>query len=103
VNDSSKVNSVNGTWSVNLISERDGKPTSRYTVGVLEQQGNKVTGTILTTTGDYRYLEGIIDGTQLKLSAFSGSSPSLIEAVLTDSIHLTGEFISPGGKVFFKP
>jgi len=29
-------------------------------------------GTILTTTGDYRYLEGVIDGTQLNCSAFSG-------------------------------
>jgi len=95
-------NSVGGKWSVNLISEKDGKTTSRYTVGLLEQTDNKVTGTILTTTGDYRYLEGVLDGRQLKLSAFSGSNPTLIEAVLSDSIHLKGEFLSPGGKVFLE-
>jgi peroxiredoxin len=89
---------VRGKWSVNLISEKDGKTSVRYTVGLLEQTGNKVTGTILTTTGDYRYLEGVIDGAQLKLSAFSGSSPTLLSAELTDSLHLTGEFISPTGR-----
>ncbi|MCA4895383.1 MAG: TlpA family protein disulfide reductase [Cytophagales bacterium] len=102
VGDSTSTHTVNGKWSVNLISERDGKPSTRYTVGLLEQKGNRVTGTILTTTGDYRYLEGVLDGTNLKLSAFSGSNPSLIEASLIDSVHLKGEFISPGGKVILE-
>jgi peroxiredoxin len=91
---------VAGTWSVTLTSEREGKKTSRYTVGLLEQEGHKVTGTILTTTGDYRYLEGVVDGKALKLSAFSGSNPTLIDARLTDNTHFTGEFLSPGGKVW---
>lgn len=95
--DKAKPVSVQGKWSVNLITERDGKFTTRYTIGLLEQQGNVVTGTILTTTGDYRYLEGVIDGGQLKLSAFSGSNPSLIEAELTGKDQLKGQFISPGG------
>jgi peroxiredoxin len=94
--------SVKGKWSVNLTSEREGKKSTRYTVGLLEQEGAKVTGTILTTTGDYRYLEGVIDGKQLKLSAFSGSNPSLIEAELTDDQHLKGEFISPGSRVLLE-
>jgi len=98
VNDSTNAKAVRGRWSVTLTSERDGKSTSRYTVGLLEQRGHKVTGTILSTTGDYRYLEGVIDGNQLKLSAFSGSSPALLQAELTDSITLRGEYITPGGK-----
>jgi peroxiredoxin len=102
VTDSSNTTTVNGKWSVSLTSERDGQTSSRYTVGLLEQNGNKVTGTILTTTGDYRYLEGVVDGTRLKLSAFSGSSPTLIEAELTDSLHLVGEFISPTGRTTLK-
>lgn len=97
--DKSKPASIGGKWSVNLITERDGQATTRYTVGLLEQRGNIITGTILTTTGDYRYLEGVIDGKKLKLSAFSGSNPSLIEAELTGTDRLTGAFISPGGKV----
>lgn len=98
VKDETSTSNVGGKWSVRLISEKDGKETSRYTVGLFDQKDNKVTGTILTTTGDYRFLEGVVDGNELKLSAFSGSSPSLIEAQLTGSDHLEGEFISPGGK-----
>ena len=99
VQDPSSAKQIGGKWSVQLISEKDGKETSRYTVGLFDQKDDKVTGTILTTTGDYRFLEGVVDGSELKLSAFSGSNPTLIEAQLTDSLHLTGEFISPGGKV----
>ena len=87
---------LDGTWSVNLINEKDEK---RYTVGLLKQQGQDITGTILTTTGDYRYLQGVVDGDSLKLSGFSGSNPSLLLGKLQDSIHLSGEFISPGGRV----
>src|SRR6187549_3285086 len=88
--------SVDGKWSVNLVNDKD---ELRYTVGLLKQKGNIVTGTILTTTGDYRYLEGVMDGDSLKLSGFSGSNPSLLVAKLQDSVHLSGAFISPGGKV----
>lgn len=88
---------IDGKWSVQLISEKDGKQTSRYAVGLFDQKDNRVTGTILTTTGDYRFLEGVVDGDELKLSAFSGSNPTLIEAKLSNDIYLTGEFISPGG------
>ncbi|HZY79899.1 MAG TPA: TlpA disulfide reductase family protein [Cyclobacteriaceae bacterium] len=99
IQDSSAARLATGKWSVVLTTEKDGKQTSRYTVGLFEQQDNKVTGTILTTTGDYRFLEGVVDGTDLKLSAFSGSNPTLIEAQFTDDTHLIGDFISPGGKV----
>lgn len=102
VSENTTAKSVHGKWAVTLTSEKDGKPSARYTVGLLEQHGNTVTGTILTTTGDYRYLQGVLDGTHLKLSNFSGSSPSLIEAELTDSLHLSGEFISPSGKTILQ-
>lgn len=86
---------VNGKWSVNLINEKNEK---RYTVGLLKQKGNTITGTILTTAGDYRYLQGVVDGDSLKLSGFSGSNPSLLVAKLQDSTHLSGEFLSSSGK-----
>ena len=41
--------------------------------GIFNQAGNKVTGTIRTTTGDYRYLEGVVEGDEFKLSAFDGA------------------------------
>lgn len=40
-------------------------------------------GTILTTTGDSRYLHGTFDGTTLALCSFSGSGVSMIRATYT--------------------
>lgn len=92
---SEAVSRLQGKWSVRLINEKN---ESRYTVGVLSQNGIEVTGTILTTTGDYRYFQGVVGGDSLKLSGFSGSNPSLLRAKIVDSTHLVGQFISPMGK-----
>lgn len=54
---------------------------------------NKVTGTFRTTTGDYSYLEGVLDGNMLKLSAFDGAHAFLFKATVTDST-LQGQFYS---------
>lgn len=89
---------ISGKWAVTLTQERDGKATPREALGVFEQHGADVTGSILTTTGDYRYLAGVLDGNELKLSAFSGSNPVFIQATLTGNDTLTGSFVSPGGK-----
>lgn len=57
-------------------------------IGKFVQTGNKVTGTFLTETGDYRYLDGAMDGSTLKLSAFDGSHAFLFVA------EVEGEAIS---------
>jgi thiol-disulfide isomerase/thioredoxin len=61
--------------------------------GIFTQEGNKVTGTIRTTTGDYRYLEGVLDGDELKLSTFDGAHAFLFTANVTDST-MEGAFYS---------
>ena len=61
--------------------------------GIFKQEGSKVTGTFRTTTGDYRYLEGVLDGNQLKLSTFDGSHAFLFTATVTDST-INGVFYS---------
>lgn len=43
----------------------------------------RVRGTIMTTTGDSRYLHGTFDGTMLELCSFSGSGASVIRAAYT--------------------
>lgn len=43
----------------------------------------RATGTILSTTGDARYLHGTFDGTTLELASFSGSGASLYRAAYT--------------------
>lgn len=87
---------VSEKWSV-LLTSASGE--LRYTGGKFAQHDGSVEGTILTTTGDYRFLDGSIIDDSLKLSGFNGSNPSLLRARFLDSTHLSGEFISPGGKV----
>lgn len=61
--------------------------------GIFKQVGNAVTGTFRTTTGDYRYLEGVMDNDSLKLSTFDGAHAFLFHAKVTDST-MTGVFYS---------
>lgn len=63
--------SVDYTGKYQLVFKADKE--TYPSVGVFEQQGNYVTGSFLTPTGDYRYLEGnVVDG-KLKLSTFDGN------------------------------
>ena len=65
------------------------------TVGEFKQVGAKVTGTFLTTTGDYRFLEGTINGDKLYLSTFDGGHAFLFTADISDNNTLTnGKFYS---------
>ncbi|QQL49718.1 peroxiredoxin family protein [Mucilaginibacter ginkgonis] len=68
---------VTGRWSA--IFEGD-KPDT--TVAEFKQSGDNVTGTFLTTTGDYRYLEGTVHGGKLLLSCFDGGHAFLFKADL---------------------
>ena len=62
-------------------------------VGLFNQIGDELTGTFLTETGDYRYLEGNVFGDQLYLSCFDGAHAFLFTAkIVGDS--LSGKFYS---------
>lgn len=98
VTNSTKPVIIEGKWSVSLINEKN---ETRYTVGLFNQDQAQVNGTILTTTGDFRYFQGVVDSDSLKISGFSGSNPSLLRAKIVDSLHLTGELISPAGRTLF--
>ena len=54
-------------------------------VGLLEQEGNRVTGTILTEVGDFRFFEGILDGDSIKMSTFDGVHGFMIKGRKTSS------------------
>ncbi|WP_396634311.1 peroxiredoxin family protein [Maribacter sp. R86514] len=88
---------ISGIWetyfSPNLEEEYVGK-------GIFLQENDKVTGTFRTTTGDYRFLEGVVDGDSLKLSAFDGAHAFLFNARITDST-MNGVFYS--GNHFKEP
>lgn len=63
-------------------------------VGIFNQSGDKVTGTYLTETGDYRYLQGNVYGSNLFLSCFDGSHAFLFKANSSGKDQITGQFFS---------
>ncbi len=71
------------------------------TVGVFTQKGNELTGTVLTETGDYRYLQGTIDGSNFYLSAFDGTHAFLINGSIKSDQSIEGNFYS--GKHYQTP
>ena len=84
---------VSGRWSVTmgLTDDEDGPYPA---IGEFKQNGNHLSGTFLTETGDYRYLEGTIQGDKLYLSCFDGSHAFLFEAKILPDSTLTGTFRS---------
>src|SRR6185369_11291356 len=59
-----------GRWEVEFADE---DPETKVSVGEFKQEGNRITGTFLTLTGDYRYMQGDVTGNQFFLSCFDGS------------------------------
>lgn len=82
---------VDGEWEM-VFSQ--GIPEDEYIAkGIFTQKGDVVTGTIRTTTGDYRFLEGVVDGSTMKLSTYDGAHVFLFEATVNDSL-MEGVFYS---------
>ena len=69
---------MDGNWEV--VFSPDAEDDRYIAKGVFKQDGNKITGTFRTTTGDYRYLDGILDGDIMKLSTFDGAHAFLFTA-----------------------
>ncbi|MFT5301012.1 MAG: thiol-disulfide isomerase/thioredoxin [Mariniblastus sp.] len=80
----------NGRWAVKFESSDD------PAVGVFNQRtnSNQVLGTFLTTTGDYRFLAGGVQGGQLELSCFDGAHAFLFKAKRDQQGNLIGDFWS---------
>ena len=81
---------ITGNWETTFSPNTDDSYKAK---GIFTQNGNTVTGTFRTETGDYRYLDGVINGDQMQLSTFDGSHAFLFTATVTDSI-LYGTFYS---------
>lgn len=80
-----------GTWEAIFDS---GSENAYPGVAVFKQNGSKITGTVETETGDYRYLQGDVFGDKAFLSCFDGSHAFMIEAKLNGDSTLTGSFRS---------
>jgi len=85
---------ITGRWSANFGLKDS--PESKA-VGEFQQAADgKITGTFLTPTGDYRYLEGVVSADSLKLSAFDGGHAILFTAKIADDSTLGSAMIYSG-------
>lgn len=86
----SSTKNISGLWETYFNPDTDDEYVGK---GIFLQDANRVTGTFRTTTGDYRYLDGVMEGDSLKLSAFDGAHAFLFTAKVTDS-SMIGNFYS---------
>jgi peroxiredoxin len=88
---------ISGKWDAVFSSEND----TTLAVGIFEQENNQLKGTFLTTSGDYRYLAGEVDGDSLRLSTFDGEHAFLFKAKIHNDKSMTGLYWS--GKSWRQP
>lgn len=81
---------VSGKYSADFWSDE-----SNHSPGVLilHQKGNQVTGTVLKTSGDYRFLQGNVHGDSLLLSYFDGSGIMQFRSKVNGK-QIDGQFFS---------
>ena len=82
---------ISGSWDVTFDV---GSPDAYPAIGRFNQKNNYLTGTFLTETGDYRYLEGSVHNKKAFLSCFDGSHAFLFEAKDLGDGELNGVFKS---------
>jgi thiol-disulfide isomerase/thioredoxin len=81
------VKDYSGKWEIKFTSD------SLPSIGIFEQVGSKITGTIVTSTGDYRYLDGNVRGNTIYLSTFDGSHEFIFQASEMQKDQLVGLFL----------
>jgi thiol-disulfide isomerase/thioredoxin len=70
---------ITGKWDVFFHGDNG----TTHNVGIFKADSQLVTGSILTNSGDLRFLEGALTDSGVQLSAFSGLSPYLLEIQFT--------------------
>jgi thiol-disulfide isomerase/thioredoxin len=83
---------ISGRWEVTFGLSEDQEPYPA--IGDFKQIGNHLTGTFLTETGDYRFLEGTVQEDRVFLSVFDGSHAFLFGAKILPDSTLSGFFRS---------
>lgn len=76
-----------GTWEVTLTSDGEAKPA----VAIFQQEHDRITGTVMTPTGDHRFLEGQVHGEEAQLSTFAGGLAYLYKLKVNGSGELEGD------------
>lgn len=82
---------ITGNWDVTF---EIGTEYEYQAIGSFKQDGNKLTGTFKTETGDYRFLEGNVQGNKLFLSVFDGAHAFLFTGKILEDGSIIGTFKS---------
>ncbi|WP_116807527.1 peroxiredoxin family protein [Steroidobacter cummioxidans] len=76
-----------GRWAMTLTSDGKSSPA----VALFEQQHDRITGTVMTPTGDHRFLEGQVHGDEAQLATFAGGLAYLYKVKVNPQGELEGE------------
>ncbi len=82
---------ISGRWEATF---EVGTEDEHKGVGEFEQDGNHLTGTFRTETGDYRFLEGTVQGDEMYMSTFDGSHAYLFEGRINPDSTIFGSWLS---------
>lgn len=81
---------ISGKWR---IVENPCTPDSAVVIGEFKQDGNRVVGTILDPSGDYRFLEGKVSGDHFFFSKNDGAQTLILTAEIKDeNTMVNGKF-----------
>lgn len=78
---------IEGNWKVKWDTDKEG-------LGIFKQTGNRIKGSILTNTGDYRFLDGFIEKDLARLYGFDGVFSFIFELKLQSSKFFSGNMLS---------
>lgn len=82
---------LTGNWE--CVFE-EGTDDAYKAIGEFKQEGNMLSGTFRTETGDYRFLEGTVQGNKAYLSVFDGTHAFLFTIKKVDQDNIIGTFKS---------
>ncbi len=84
---------ISGRWAVSFIKQNG---RILQALGEFTQNGTHLSGTFITPSGDYRYLDGVVSGDSLKLSTFDGGNAYLFTAKITDDRTISDGYFYSG-------
>ena len=83
-----KSKKIQTKWSMTF---KPGSSGEYAAIASFEQNGNSLTGTVVTGTGDFRYMEGAVFGDSIVLSSFDGAHGFMMTGKRTNGVW-NGEF-----------
>ena len=88
---------LSGKWAVSFEGRKNHQDPFNA-IALFEQDNNHLSGTFLTPTGDYRFLEGVINNNEFTLSSFDGENAYLFEGEILHENAVKGTFWSGKGR-----